>query len=155
MKKRDLNKDQKEYLENEEKYLSFSDKIERDLKKKLELLQELMNKDQSYEELKQWIELNPCSDQAQDPKKPSSKPKRTKGERLVELEKDVFIQAEYNITGYVNLELGLNLFVELTYEEALKQIPQLKELNLFKMQNLAREIDEIQQIKAKFEQTLS
>lgn len=76
------------------KFQKFLGRIDLDIVSADARLKSLHEKRQAYDEVEEWIMLKTST-------------KETKFEQLTELGQDVYVNAEYNLSDKLNLEIGL------------------------------------------------
>ena len=76
------------------KFQKFLGRIDLDIVSADARLKSLQEKRQAYDEVEEWIMLKTST-------------KETKFEQLTELGQDVYVNAEYNLSDKLNLEIGL------------------------------------------------
>ena len=116
-----------------DKYQFFYDKLKDDLYKAEQKVQDLKERHSAYDEIEDWMWITQNS-------------KEKKFQKLTEIGEDVFVKVEADKGSKINLDIGLGVFLECSFDEARKIIPNAKSVIDTKIKNCKWDTDRIKSI---------
>lgn len=97
------------------KFTAFYAKLDSDLAAAQRKIEGFLEKKQAYDEIDDWMFAQSAT-------------KEKKIEQKVEIERDLWVNVECPKTNTLNLDIGLGLWLECSFDEAKKFIPKAQEL---------------------------
>merc|ERR1711935_991683 len=120
------------------KFKQFYDKLDNDILVASQKMNGFAEKTKAYSEIDEWMLAQSAT-------------KAKVVEQMVELGKDVYVNVECPKNDKLNLEIGLGLWVDFTFEEVKKFIPKVQDLCDLKIKNCKWDINRINEFKGQFD----